>query len=185
MLDLGRMAIGIDQNRFVFQSKKTGVATRLTFGQAIDVAEVPLRPFGTRAVGPLSGLLAADVMLSMATAPRRRVLSRGIGATSAGVLGLAVAVGVKMAATAIAGPIAGYIAGAAAGFVSDPIIRDTVSKGIDWFTDIENKRRFNMGGNYEDTEYAYTQRQRGAMEIGQSLLNARQYLGKEALLMHQ
>jgi hypothetical protein len=43
----------------------------------------------------------------------------------------------------------------------------------------------NFGGNYEDTEVAWTMRQRAVQEMGSSALNARQYLGKEAALMHQ
>jgi hypothetical protein len=41
-----------------------------------------------------------------------------------------------------------------------------------------------MGGGYQDTQTAYTMRQRAAQELTGSLLNARPYLGKEAALMH-
>jgi hypothetical protein len=41
-----------------------------------------------------------------------------------------------------------------------------------------------MGGDYQDTQVAWTMRQRAAQEMSGSLLNARQYLGKEAALMH-
>jgi hypothetical protein len=42
----------------------------------------------------------------------------------------------------------------------------------------------NFGGEYHDTEIAYTQRQRAIQEMSTSCLNARQWLGKEAVLFH-
>ena len=44
--------------------------------------------------------------------------------------------------------------------------------------------KVNMGGDYVDTEAAYTMRQRAAQDMSGSLLNARTYLGKEAALLH-
>ena len=46
-------------------------------------------------------------------------------------------------------------------------------------------RHFNAGGDYEDTQVAFTMRQRAAQEMSTSLLNARAWLGKEALLFHE
>jgi hypothetical protein len=48
-----------------------------------------------------------------------------------------------------------------------------------------NPTHFNGGGDYQDTEAAYTMRQRALQETGTSLLNARMHLGKEAALMHE
>ena len=41
-----------------------------------------------------------------------------------------------------------------------------------------------MGGGFQDTEQAYTMSQAAAREMSRSLVNARQYLGKESVLMH-
>jgi hypothetical protein len=46
-------------------------------------------------------------------------------------------------------------------------------------------RRLHTGGDFQDSEAALTMRRRAAAELSTSLLNARQYLGKEAVLMHQ
>lgn len=43
----------------------------------------------------------------------------------------------------------------------------------------------NFGGEYEDNEAIYTMRQRAVQEMGSSALNAPQYLGKEALMLHE
>jgi hypothetical protein len=48
----------------------------------------------------------------------------------------------------------------------------------------QNVRRVRMGGDYQDTQVAWTVRQRAAQEMAGSLLNACQYLGREAALMH-
>ena len=48
----------------------------------------------------------------------------------------------------------------------------------------QNVRRVNMGGDYHDTQVAWTMRQRATQEMAGSLRGARQYLRKEAALMH-
>lgn len=81
----------------------------------------------------------------------------------------------------VAGPM-GAIAGAAVGEESGALLEDTVQGFIDFGRSI---RRVNMGGNYQDSVLALTMRQRAAQELGGSIMNARQYLGKEGRLFHQ
>ena len=45
-------------------------------------------------------------------------------------------------------------------------------------------RRFHFGGDYQDSQKAFTMRQRAEAEMSSSLLNARHQLGNEARLMH-
>lgn len=83
--------------------------------------------------------------------------------------------------TTIAGPVGGFILGSITEGVGGKI-----GDAVQFFNDIDrNIRHINMGGNYEDTRAAYTMRQRAAQELGSSVMNARQWLGKEGALMHQ
>jgi hypothetical protein len=45
-------------------------------------------------------------------------------------------------------------------------------------------RKLEMGGDFQDTQEAYTMRQVAVREMGSSLLNARRHLGQEAAMMH-
>lgn len=49
----------------------------------------------------------------------------------------------------------------------------------------EDMYRPNLGGNYQDTQQAYTMRQRGVQAIQNSRLNARSALGNTARMMHR
>jgi hypothetical protein len=61
-----------------------------------------------------------------------------------------------------------------------------LEKPIQNFVELNHRvRHVDMGGTYQDTQQAYTMRARAAQELGSSLLNARQILGKEALYFHQ
>lgn len=83
--------------------------------------------------------------------------------------------------TLLAGPVAGF----ALGMVTEKIGSE-IGEGFDALGDIGRSiRHVNMGGNYEDSKIAYTLRQRAAIELGSSSLNARKWLGAEAILMHQ
>lgn len=86
----------------------------------------------------------------------------------------------------IAGSIVGGPAlGLAVGAVTEHI-GGLVGEGVQMLHDFNRDlKHVNMGGNYDDTQLAYTMRQRAAQELGSSVMNARQYLGREALLMHQ
>jgi hypothetical protein len=75
----------------------------------------------------------------------------------------------------------GAIAGFAA-FYAGEKLGDAFQYAVDG---VNASRKLNFGGNYKDTTVAYTMRQKAAQELGGSLLNARTYLGKEAVLFHQ
>lgn len=79
----------------------------------------------------------------------------------------------------------GGLPGMAAGIVLDPLIKNTVGKGMQAVADFgRNSPRLSTGGNYRDTQAALTMRQAAASEMSRSLLNARAYLGKEAAYLH-
>jgi hypothetical protein len=77
------------------------------------------------------------------------------------------------------------LAGFAVGMLTEPL-GGYVEEGVQMFADLNKQiKHVNMGGNYEDTKIAYTMRQRAAQELGSSVVNARQWLGREALFLHQ
>lgn len=126
-------------------------------------------------IGPLIGV---DVMLSAVLAPRGHVAQSVVGALGGQAAGL---VG-GLAGLAMGGPM-GVIIGAV---LSDPIGRTAAEKTFGTvLRETRLARELQTGGHYVDTEVAYTQRQRAAQEMSTSLLNARQWLGKESVLMHQ
>lgn len=103
---------------------------------------------------------------TLATAPKGHLLSRAVG--------LPFAFGLNAIAP---GPLTGL-----AGFALGEKIGDAFQYTVD---SIDKSRRLKFGGDYKDTAVAYTMRQKAAQELGGSLLNARQWLGKESILMHQ
>lgn len=123
------------------------------------------------------GLGVSAAVLQTAFAPRGHKLSGMVGGISA-MAGFGIA---DMLGTLVGGPVLGFVAGYAGGELGNKM-----GEAFQSFTEINRRvRHIDMGGNYQDTELAYTMRQRAAQELGSSILNARQYLGKEALLMHQ
>lgn len=123
-------------------------------------------------IGALAGIAGA------VTAPKHHKMSAFVaGATDTLAFGA-----IDIAATALGGPILGF----ALGSVLGPKIGHVIGHGVQMFNDANrNIRHLNMGGDYKDTEIAYTMRQRAAQEMAGSIMNARRYLGQEALLMHQ
>jgi hypothetical protein len=78
----------------------------------------------------------------------------------------------------------GGVGGLVGGLALDAAIKTRIGRGLQKIADYgRGGARLETGG-YQDTEAAYTMRQRGAMELGRSLLNARQELGREAALLH-
>lgn len=173
-----------------------------TVGQKIDVAEFAYRApqfwkepwasgavFGRKGLGKaaksvgavthgLRGLLALDVAASVAFAPRGRAVEKAAGAIGGQMTALlGGAVGMM-----IAGP-AGAVVGA---MLADPVGRNFAEHTYAAAThEGRMLRNLQTGGDYVDTPIAYTMRQRGLQELSSSLLNARQYLGQEANLLHQ
>jgi hypothetical protein len=97
------------------------------------------------------------------------------------------------AAYALTGPLsaipgaflAGTIGGIASGFLLGPILERNAAAALQYVKETgQRTMRVNMGGGYIDTDTAYTMRQRAAQDMSGSLQNARQYLGKEAALLH-
>jgi hypothetical protein len=127
----------------------------------------PVGIFGTAAYGALTAY----------SAPRGHKMSGLVKGLASGV---AFAVG-DAVGTALGGPVAGFMLGSA----FEPL-GSKIGDGLQMFTDFAHSiRHVNMGGNYEDSKVAYTMRQRGAQEMGSSVMNARSWLGKESALLHQ
>lgn len=83
---------------------------------------------------------------------------------------------------ALGDPTGGMLAGA---LLVGPIER-TIHRGIESFIGLHGQyATLHMGGWYRDTQAAYTMRQQAVNDMSGSLMNARQYLGREAHLMHQ
>jgi hypothetical protein len=110
-------------------------------------------------------------------APRGHKMSGLIGGASKA---LFYAAG-DLAGTFAGGPVVGFALGMMAEHLGG-----YVEEGVQMLHDFNRSvKHINMGGNYEDSAVAYTMRQRAAQEMGSSVMNARQWLGQEALLLHQ
>ena len=123
------------------------------------------------------GFGAVSGVLMMASAPKGQLAKRGI--ESVGVTtGSAVGAALGGLALGLPGEIAGGLIGGTVGEKVGAVIEPLEDLGHQAY-------HLNFGGEYHDTEVAWTMRQRAVQEMGSSALNARQYLGKEAALMHQ
>lgn len=128
--------------------------------------------------GPMGlGLGALATGLEILSAPKRHKLSALVGG-----LGKAAGFGIgDVLGTIAGGPVIGMLSG-----LLGTEAGGLIGTGFQMFSEFNrNMRHLNTGGDYQDTEVAYTMRQRAAQEMAGSVMNARQYLGKEALLMHQ
>jgi hypothetical protein len=138
-----------------------------------------------RVANNLWGKVARDQMLwtmpmaafSMASAPKGKMAERGLEMatmTAGAMVGGAVG-------GAFGGPIGeflGQLVGGTVGEKAGAVVAPLEELG-------REAHHANFGGDYHDTEVAYTMRQRAVQEMGASALNARMYLGKEAALFHQ
>jgi hypothetical protein len=116
-------------------------------------------------------------ILGIATAPKGEMIKRG--AEGIGMLtGQAMGGAVGGLLFGMPGEIAGQIIGGTVGEKIGSTLKPIEDLGHQAY-------HLNFGGAYHDTEIAWTMRQRAVQEMGSSALNARQYLGKEAALMHQ
>ena len=116
-------------------------------------------------------------ILGIATAPKGEMIKRG--AEGIGMLtGQAMGGAVGGLLFGMPGEIAGQIIGGTVGEKIGSTLKPIEDLGHQAY-------HLNFGGEYHDTEVAWTMRQRAVQEMGSSALNARQYLGKEAALMHQ
>jgi hypothetical protein len=114
--------------------------------------------------------------MAVGSAPRGKAVStaaKGMLETVGGMVGA----GIGASLLGLPGELIGGFAGAELG---------KVASVLDYATNARAQGRYlNFGAGYKDTEQAYTMRQRAVQEMGRSVLNARQYLGKEAALFHQ
>lgn len=182
----------------------------MTPGQAFDVVDTSAEASrGFSGAGPIgwstSTFAALDVAVSAGMAPPEKKLGATVGALAAqstallswyvgGAAGAAGAAAGAVIGGMVAGPL-GVEAGASAGaFIAkwgmrlgaplllDPIVRK-ISRPIDRLVG-ESQHRVNFGG-FRDSVPAFTMRQRALREMQGSLLNATQYMGREAQLAHQ
>lgn len=97
----------------------------------------------------------------------------------------------SFAASMIAWPVASLIGGLTGtgpigAMATLPAIEKSFNEGLSAFHDFaQNYSGIKMGGWYSNTQAAYTMRQAAVKEMSGSLMNARQFLGKEGMLMHQ
>jgi hypothetical protein len=187
------------------EQKNRDMFMNMTPGQHLDLAEAVISPFAIRASHHIlnsgTGLITGmDLGLSVGESSSRDQASNAIasvGATMSGMASyktgyaLSSAIGERIAGSfglAATGPIgmgisfAGIVAGTALGVTLDPIVRGGIqrtTKGLfDW-----GRGHVRFGG-FHDSQPAYSMRQRSLQELNGSLLNARQYFGKEAQLFH-
>lgn len=129
-------------------------------------------------VGPLKFAGIAGLGLTafgMATASRGKMAEAGAGMAGSTVGGVA---GAAAGAALLGLPgelIGGWIGGE---------LGEKAGAVVDMAKKVYNQSRHLNFGSFQDNEASYTMRQRAVQEMGRSALNARQYLGKEAALMH-
>lgn len=109
-------------------------------------------------------------------------MAGSIGGAVGSLVGTVILPGAGSIIGSIAGGVVGYMAGAAAlsspayalGRFGSQVARTGISKS-----------RIQFGGNFRDSQEAYTMRQLAVQEMAGSLLNARQYLANEAAFFHR
>lgn len=111
--------------------------------------------------------------LSIAAAPRGHRASAFAGSAA------------SMLATIPGAFFGGTVGGMVSGFMLGPALEKAVAEPLQKIKELGRRvQRPQMGGDYVDFEAARTMRQRAAQDLSGSLLNARQYLGKESVLFH-
>lgn len=128
---------------------------------------------------------AADLAFSVGSAKKGQAL-QSAASSLAGSTGGAIGGKIGQAiGAAIPLPFASTAFSILGGLIGDYLPRSTAGKAIGSIIHAGNQMtKSHFGGNYIDTDYAYTMRQRAASEMGSSLLNARKFLGSEARLLH-
>lgn len=114
--------------------------------------------------------------ISSATADRGHKLSSGLGSMT------------PMLGSLVGGVMGGTPGAILGGLLFDTKIQDMVTEGVQMIREVpEQMERLEMGSDnaqFVNTNEAHTMRQVAARQMSGSLLNARQYLGKEAALLH-
>lgn len=186
--------------------KDEDTPSSLTTGQRMDMGEIAI-DIATRGgvKGPVFtpasvGMGMVDVGISTATARPGEKGTAGLSAAAAqtaGMVGWTVGRTVGTAVGAVVGQfllpipvvgaeigavVGGFIGAGAGSMTADKVTRTGTTRTLHRLQQTRGQVRF---GGFRDTIPAYTMRQRAEQELSGSLLNARQYLGKEAQLMHQ
>lgn len=117
------------------------------------------------------GMGAAVGLFSIASAPKGKLVhavSTNVGMTIGGMAGAAIGGGLLGLPGEILGAFVGGTVGEKVGAIVEPLEKFG-----------RQARHSDFGGNYKDTEIAYTMRQRAVQEMGSSALNARRLLPPE------
>ena len=167
----GWIGTGIEETRKFFGTVKPG------FGGFLQGAKMG-GELGIKGNMPFFLVFGA---IGAVTAPRGHKISAltggGIGFGVAAALGGAIG-----GAFGIPPNISAMVAGLIVGDGIDKFITNSVQSAVDFGS---NMRKARFGGDYRDTQTAYTMRQAASREMSSSLLNARQWLGQEGAFMHQ
>jgi len=116
--------------------------------------------------------------IGAAAGAARSTRGRKINTFAAGMVSWPVA---SMVGGLVGGPL-----GLAVSLIATPTIEHTLVKGLNAVEDFgQYHRKTMMGYNYREGQGVYTMRQLAVQEMSGSLMNARQVLGKEGMLMHQ
>ena len=117
--------------------------------------------------------MLAGAALGAATAPRGHALSESARSLGGGL------------GTLVGGMLGGGAGMIVGGYLGEEFAGSAIAKGVQSIADLsKNYRTLHMGGDFQDSEGAYTMRQVACREMNSSLLNARSILGREAAFMH-
>lgn len=133
------------------------------------------REFGAKYNDPMAVFIGGNLGF-------RRARNRNVVAVIGGSIGTAL--GFVFGGHPIIGNIVGSTIGGKAGEIFDPGLNAQANLELQISRTANVARRVNFGGDFEDTQQAYTMRQQAVQEMSGSLMNARQYLGNEAAFFH-
>lgn len=168
----------IRSSKSTFMGQYVGVPRGYATGYFAKGTGRLLRQFHPGMLKMTLGVGAAATAFEMATSPKGHMLrgaANGIGNTIGGVFG-----------AAIGGAIFGLPGEIAGGIIGGEVFGRGADAVIDGITSTYKQGHIlNFGQGFQDNEMAFTMRQRAVQEMGRSALNARVWLGKEAVLLHQ
>jgi hypothetical protein len=118
-------------------------------------------------------LAAPMAAFAFASAPEGRKVSTATGALASGV------------GAFVGGALFGLPGAVVGGFIGDELASSAIGKAMGRMHDLPRDRaRVNFTTGFQDSDAAFTMRQRAAHELSGSLMNARQYLGGEGAFLH-
>jgi hypothetical protein len=135
---------------------------------ASNFHKTPMKGFG--------GIGLATTVFAAASAPRGQMANSVVKSAAGNIGGL-----LGAAVGGMLGNLPGELVG---GWLGTEIAEKAVAPFDLWQKAMNQTHQLNFGGGYQDSQQAFTMRQRAIQEMGSSALNARQYLGREAALMH-